>query len=400
MAITLVRAKLGEEWITLTYNEATRRYEGKLTPPGTSSHQPGGWYSVTVEAVNDGGETAQLDGSTSQALRLTVRETTAPALTLISPVPGFLTAHDPVFIFEATDEEGGSGVDPDSFSLEGAAVEEIEGGYRFTWVPPEPWPDGRYALTASVSDHDGNVSAVSGAWVVDTTPPVLRLKTPYMRHVVNTESVLVSGTAWDANGVEVAVNGVPAGGERFSVTVPLEVGENTIQVTARDPTGWEATETIYLIRLITDRTQGDVDALRALQRRPMNTWSEVDFEQFQRHKLRGAYTADAMNRVGIAVHFLAEELKKRGYSPKVSPKTDWTRAGAPTQSPGAALCADVQTIRDAQGLEWLSNIPVPDMLRHITHDGANRLEQVLVEVDTVFPKYTSWSAGEISCGEF
>lgn len=399
MALTQVRAKLGDHWVTLDYDPATGRYEGKLTPPGTSIHQPGGYFPITVEAQNDSGQTASLDGASSQALRLAVRETTAPTLTLISPVPGFLTTHDPVFVFEATDEEGGSGVDPDSFSLEGAVVEEIEGGYRLTWTPGS-WPDGRYTLTASVSDYDGNVSAVSGVWVMDTTPPVLRLKTPYMRHVVDAESVLISGTAWDANGVEVLVNGVPAGGERFSAMAPLEVGENTITVTARDPAGWEATETIYMLRLITDRTAADVDALRALQRRGVNTWSEADFERFQRYKLRGAYTAEALNRVGLAVDFLTGELKKRGYAPKISPETGWTREDASTLSPGEVYCKNVQAIRDAQGLEWLSEIPVPDTLRGVTQDGANRLEQVLVETDAIFPKYASWSCGEISCGEF
>lgn len=400
MAITQVRAKLDGQWVTLDYDPVTGQYEGKLPPVGTSYYQPGGYFPVTVEVQNDSGVTARLDGSSSQALRLTVRDATAPALTLISPGPGCLTSHDPIFVLEAVDEEGGSGVDPDSFSLRGAAVEEIPGGCRFTWSPPEPWEDGPHTLTASVADFDGNVSAVSGAYIVDTAPPALYIKTPFLRHIVDTESVLVSGTALDVNGVEVLVNGLPAGGERFSVRVPLEVGENTIQVTARDPAGWEATETIYMVRLITDRSQQDADGLSALQARSVDTWSEADFEKFQRYRMRGSYTAGDLNRVGVAVQFLAGELKKRGYSPKISPKTDWTHTGASTLSPGEALCGAVMAIRDAQGLEELSEIPIPDTLRRLTLDGANRLEQVLVETDAVFPNYAAWSSGEISCGEF
>lgn len=401
MAITQVRAKLDGQWVTLTYNPATGRYEGKHEFQNTSFHELGGYFSIPVDATNDAGETTSEDGSTLKSLRQVVRETTAPNLTLISPAPGYLTTHDPVFVFEATDEEDGSGVAPDSFSPAGADVESIPGGYRFTWTPPEPWPDGRCTLTASVSDYDGNVSAVSGAWVVDTTPPELRLKAPYMRHVVDTESILVSGTSWDANGVEVLVNGLPAGGETFSANVLLEVGENYIQVTARDPAGWEVSEMLYVIRLITDRTAADVDALKAIQRRSVNTWSEADFEQFQRRKLRGVYTAEALNRVGIAVRFLAGELKKRGYAPKVSPKDDWSRGDERiTRTPDEDYCRNVQVIRDAQGLDWLSGIAIPETLRSLTQDGANRLEQVLVETDAVFPNYAAWSSGEITCGEF
>ena len=37
MALTQVRARLGETWVTLAYNDATGRYEGTLTPSGTSA---------------------------------------------------------------------------------------------------------------------------------------------------------------------------------------------------------------------------------------------------------------------------------------------------------------------------------------------------------------------------
>lgn len=399
MAITQVRAKMGEEWVTLTLNESTGRYEIQLTAPGTSIHQMGGYYPATLEGSNDSGNTTQADSDTMPSLRLVVQETAAPTLTLISPEPGFLTTPDPVIVFEAIDEEGGSGVDPDSFSLEGAAAEEIPGGYRFTWSPPELWADGSHTLTASVSDYDGNTSAVSGAWVVDTTPPELWLKTPYLRHVVDAESVLVSGTAWDANGVEVTVNGAPAGGETFSTAVPLEVGENYITVTARDGAGWETSDTVYMIRLITDRTKADTDALRRLYDKPLDQWSKAEQDWFPASVLRGGYDARTMNRVGIAVAFLAGELVRRGYAPDVSPKTDWSREEAPTLSQGETYRQNVKAIRDAQRLESLSGWPVPDTMRHLNHEGANQIEKALVQTDALFPGYTAWTAGEITCGE-
>lgn len=399
MANTQVRAKLGEEWIDLVYNPETGRYEGYLTPRGTSIHQPGGYFPVTVEAVIDDGSAVITDGSAVPELRLTVRETAAPTLTIVSPPPGYLATSAPAFIFEAVDEEGGSGIDPSSFSLPGAVVEAIPAGYRFTWAAQD-WPDGPHTLTASVADYDGNVSAVSGGWVVDTIPPALRLRTPYLRHVVDSGSVLVSGTAFAVSGVEVLVNGQSAGGEDFAATAPLEVGENTITVTAQSGAGWETTETIYIIRLITDRTKADVEALKALQKRSVNLWTDAELEWFEtRGKIWGAYTAEAMNRVATAVEFLAGELRKRGYAPAVSPKPDWAREDASTSPQGESYRKNVEAIRDAQGIEGLSEWPIPATLRYISHEGANQLEKALVQTDAIFQHYNAWTAGEITCGE-
>lgn len=399
MALTRVRARLGNEWVDLTYNESTGRYEGYLTPTGTSFHQPGRYFPVAVEAVNDGGDVAQLDGSIFPALRLTVRETAAPTLRLVSPPNGYLTTSDPVFIFEATDEDGGSGVDPLTFSPAGAATEEIPDGYRFT-VKGIRWEDGSHTLTSSVADYDGNVSTVSGAWIVDTIPPDLYLKTPFLRHVVDDESVLISGTATDVNGVTVFVNGKAVGGETFAVDVPLDVGENHITVTARDGAGWETSEEVYMIRLITDRTKADVDEVRGFFDKPVDQWSEAQLERFPAAILWGAYTKAAMNRVGIAVRFLAEELRKRGYDPKVSPKTDWTRQDATTRIQGETYRKNVETIRDTQNLKRLTEwYEIPETLRYLDYQGANQLEKALVETDAVFPRYTAWTSGEIFCGE-
>ena len=88
MALTQVRVKLENTWTVLTYNAATGRYEAELTAPGTSIHQPGGYYSLTVEARNATGQTASLSGEQYKALRLVVRETAAPTLTLLSPPAG------------------------------------------------------------------------------------------------------------------------------------------------------------------------------------------------------------------------------------------------------------------------------------------------------------------------
>lgn len=403
MALTPVRAKLGDEWVTLTYNSATGRYEGQLDPPGTSIHQPGGYYNVEVEALSGSGETAAASGEQLPSLRLVVRETAAPVLTLISPQPGYLATGAPAFVFEAVDEEGGSGVDPESFqvlgSTAGVSAQAIPGGFRFAWSPPGGWSDGAHTVSASVRDFDGNQSTVSGAYVVDTVPPALLIREPYMRHVTDAETAAVSGDAWDATSPSVAVivagMAVPVADGRFSADVPLAVGENHILATAVDGAGNQTVQEIYMIRLITDRTQADVDALKELYQRPVGGWTQEELERFDQAARRGSYDAEALNRVGVAAAWLAGELRRRGYIADIQPKTDWTEADGPTMPQMLAYLQNVEAVRTAQGVY----IPeIPGGPRWLTTEGANAVEKALVEADALFPLYAPWTAGEITCG--
>lgn len=398
MALTQVRAKIGEEWLTLTLNESTGRYEAKTTAQGTSYHQPGGYWAGEAQATDEAGETVTVTADKMAGLRFVVREETAPTLTLISPAPGYLLSQAVTFVFEATDETGGSGVDPDSFSLEGATAEAITNGYRFTWSTT--WTDGPHTITASVSDYDGNLSTVSGAYLVDTVPPELYLQKPYQRHVTDAETVLVSGVVLDTtSGVgAVTVDGeaVPVADRRFEKVVHLDVGENTIPITVTDQAGNTTTGSVYMIRLITDRTQADVDALTALKNKH---WSQFTQEEkdFWWGVVRGAYNAEDYNRVGVAVEFLAEELKKRGYAISVDGKTDWTEEDAPTVDDLETYLLNVAKIRAAQPVEAPE---VPPDWEDPTVEEANNIEKILVETDALFPKYFAWTAGELTAGGY
>lgn len=400
MALKTVRARLGNTWVSLTYNPATGRYEGVLTPPGTSIHQPGGYFDIEAQASNETGQTASVTGAQLPALRLVVRETAAPALTLVSPLPGYLSTETPALIFEAVDEEGGYGVDPGTFSLAGAAAEPIPGGYRFTWTPPGGWADGPHAVTASVRDYDGNGSAVSAAYTVDTVPPGLLVHKAHLRHVVDEEAVTVAGEAWDVAAPDVSVTvagtAVPVRDGRFEAEVPLEIEENRIAVIAKDGAGNQTGAEVYMIRLVTDRTQADADQVLALCARGYARWTEEERAWWASARcLRSSYDSRDLNRVGSAVEWLAGELRRRGYLAEVRPEAGWTARDAPTRSRMEAYLSGVETVRAAQGLEMPE---IPGTMAGLTIDGANRIERALVKVDAVFPKYAAWTAGEITCG--
>lgn len=422
MALTKVRAKIDGTWVTLTYNSATGRYEGYYTPTRTSFHQTGGYFNVTAEATNSSGATETADGTVFQGLRLVSQEIQPPTLTVVSPQPGYVTVKRPTVTMDAVDESGGSGIKPSSFTvtLDGAAqsagksTSAISGGYRLSWTPTAGLSEGPHLVTFGVKDNDGNSATVSAAYTVDTVPPSLWLSKPNMHRVVDTETAYVRVEAWDLtsgpptvtvknNGKAVPVTPAePQGGELYDVfeaQVPLEVGENNITVTATDGAGWQTAIDVYMIRLITDRTQADVDRLKRLLERGMDKWTAQELSWFTGGILRGTYDTDDVNRVGLAVKYLKEQLQALGYDPSAVPKTDWTMLDAMTRSQGERYLDNVEIIRNAQHIDWLSELPLPEGMRWLSYIGANQIEAALVYTDLVFPFYQSWTSGEVTSGE-
>ena len=176
MALTQVRVKVEGEWVTLTYNSATGRYEAQYTFGSTSIHQPGGYYNIEAEAANSTGQTDSVSGTILPALRQVVRETAAPTLELVSPPAGWLTTANPTFIFRAQDEAGGSGIDTSSAkaTIDGVSVPctvTTDGaGYQIS-VSGQTLSEGPHTVTAAISDRDGNQTTASAAYQVDTIPP-------------------------------------------------------------------------------------------------------------------------------------------------------------------------------------------------------------------------------------
>lgn len=123
------------------------------------------------------------------------------------------------------------------------------------------------------------------------------------RQIVDDESITVEGVTKDVTtppvtllvGGEEAVideNGV------FSHTVPLRVGENYITVTATDKAGLTSSFRLYVIRLITDRSQADIEELLTILSKEDLT--EEELIQLAQTSYKGAYNETDMNRVTTA----------------------------------------------------------------------------------------------------
>ena len=259
MAIQTVRAQVNGTWHTLTYNDDNGRWEATITAPGaTSYNQPNGYYNVTVEATNTAGTQATASGTTMEGLRLVVKETVAPVITIVSPSNGarVTNSNQPV-TFTVVDEAGGSGVDLDSVvvKLDNVAVSAgevthsaITNGYSFTYTPASPMGDGAHTVTVDASDNDGNAAAQkSTTFTVDTVAPSLNVTSPTEGLITNNASLTVTGTTNDVTSSPVTVSITLNDADQGSVTVEssgafaksitLASGANVIVVTSTDQAG-------------------------------------------------------------------------------------------------------------------------------------------------------------------
>lgn len=265
MAIKTVKATINGQTYDLTLNSASGKWEATITAPGKTSYNlAGGYYNVSVEATNEAGTKGSADASTVDGLKLVVKETVAPVITIVSPTAGAYVANSkqPV-VFNITDETGGSGVDISTLVVkqDGTAVAAanithtaITNGYSVTYTPSAALSDGSHTVTINCKDHDGNAATEkSTTYTVDTVPPTLNVTSPADGLITAASSVTVAGTTNDAMSspvvITISLNGtdqgtIPVGtGGTFSKVVTLKEGSNTIIVKAKDAAGKESSVT-------------------------------------------------------------------------------------------------------------------------------------------------------------
>lgn len=94
------------------------------------------------------------------------------------------------------------------------------------------------------------------------------------------------------------------------------------------------------------------------------------------------YNIEDLNRVGLAVGYIARRLASVGVAVAVKPKTDWQRTDMPTKSAIDAYRSDIQAIRAAVSVG--ATVPAaPENTNYLTIDDANAIEQILLAVDGV-----------------
>lgn len=265
MAINTVKATINGQTYDLAFNSSSGKWEATLTAPGKTSYNlAGGYYNVAVEATNDAGTKGSADATTIDGLKLVVKETVAPVITIVSPSSGaYVTNSKQPVVFNVIDESGGSGVDltalvvkQDGTSVAAATITStaIANGYSVTYTPTTALADGAHTVTIDCKDHDGNAAVQkSTTYTVDTVPPTLNVTSPTEGLVTATAPVTVAGTTNDATSspvtITILLNGTDQGAVTvaangtFSKVVTLEEGNNTIVVKAKDAAGKESSVT-------------------------------------------------------------------------------------------------------------------------------------------------------------
>jgi len=268
MAIKSVRVKINGLWTNLTQDK-TGKWTGNITAPAATSYNlPTGHYPVLIEAVNDAGTVKTWETTDTEwgdALKLVVRETIKPVITIVSPSDGsYVTNNQQTISFRVIDEAGGSGVDLSTIKLkidgtvygseEGVTYTELLNGYQCSFTPQIAMEDGQHTIVVNASDHDGNVAmAKSSTITVDTVPPALTVSSPAADLITNHNVLTIEGmtNAETSSPVEVQITlndgdqgSVLVGSDgSFTKTVTLTEGVNIITVTATDTSGKTSTIT-------------------------------------------------------------------------------------------------------------------------------------------------------------
>lgn len=269
MAITKVRVQINSVWTNCTKNAEGKWVCSPTAPSTTSYGLSGGYYPVIVEITNDAGTVVTYNAASETigtSLRLTVKETIKPVITLVSPTNGALVINNKQQItFKVTDETGGSGlnlasmtfkVDSNNYnqSSAGMAKTAITNGYQFVFTPQSALTDGEHTITINIKDNDGNsATTISTKFKIDTVPPTLSISSPASNLITNTKSLTLAGTTNDATSSPVTVTATLNGADMGSITVSsagafskaftAAEGNNSIVVTARDAAGKSTTIT-------------------------------------------------------------------------------------------------------------------------------------------------------------
>jgi len=286
MAVNTLQATINGSTYDLTYNSSSGKWESTISAPSaTSYNQTNHYYPVTLTATDLAGNVTtandQTSGSVGTALRLTVKETTKPTISVTNPTAGQYTA-DATPTIQWTVSDSGSGVDNTTIalSIDGTAVSNSSititgtGTTRTcSYTPTTELTDGSHTLVFNASDNDGNAAtAVTRSFNVLANQPALSITSPEDNSIGNSTTVTLSGST-DGTSVKYKLDSgsdtaVTLSSGSFSTNITgISNGTHTIQVTATGASGLTSVET----RTITVDTVAPTISAVTITPNPVNT---------------------------------------------------------------------------------------------------------------------------------
>ena len=138
-----------------------------------------------------------------------------------------------------------------------------------------------------------------------------------------------------------------------------------------------------LENLITDRSYADVEAVKALETAiKAGTATEEQVQQYLNVHQKGAYTYQDLNRVELAVAYVAARLNKFGYQQSLFTKSDWDVADMPNEQDFARYFDNVARIRSLAPV-FATTPEAPNSVIDFDIHKANTLEQILLDVEQI-----------------
>lgn len=133
--------------------------------------------------------------------------------------------------------------------------------------------------------------------------------------------------------------------------------------------------------LVTDRTQADVERVRELAAKGFAAMTAAEQAEWLA-RMKGAYNASDLNRVGDALNYLAARLAPNcGTDVTWSAKTDWGAADVITASQADTYQQQIQDVRNA--LTYPPGTPAAPEIDRLTYTGANDIERILTLCETL-----------------
>lgn len=134
------------------------------------------------------------------------------------------------------------------------------------------------------------------------------------------------------------------------------------------------------VKLITDRTQADVDRVVTLRKKWMNGTITAEEKNEYLAGMKGAYNATDLNRVGAAMEYIAGKLFDAGYGENLQVKQDWKMSDVPSETNLRYYLDALNSLRAWFVVKKTTPDTPPDIDR-LTYIEANNIEQILMDLD-------------------
>jgi YD repeat-containing protein len=176
-------------------------------------------------------------GNLSSEDLFVIRDTTAPILSVTSPVNGVVTNHSSVTVSGTVNDSAAV-----TLTINGDSVLVTNGSFSTSVLLSE----GINTIAIVATDAAGNSSSQTRSVRLDTIPPVITITAPVNGITVSHQTITIAGSVADSTSTRVTINGTPvqvgAGGV-FTFQTILSAGLNTFIVVATDTAGNSSTVT-------------------------------------------------------------------------------------------------------------------------------------------------------------